>query len=453
MIYEQSGDGQIVHRTVPHQRHQFAPKQVVVRFAADAVEPHLERARLRESFDAFPEGVSETLRGFRAARPKSLVALGASPTGSSEDTSERGVVRTLAHSVTESDVLSRTLVVNLRESQDAVAEARQLARAPGVELAEVFPPRWLAAASKPRVRLRRLAADDPERNVQWSLRAVDWFAAARPPARDVIVAILDTGVDESHPSLAGRVVAYDTGGFGRTDIVGHGTHVAGVIAAKPRNDIPMTGMSDCRLKVWKVFPDKPDHGEFYVDAEVYLRALRAVEQSGATVVNLSLGGTDHSAVEGLLFRRLTERGITVVAAMGNEFDDDNPTEYPAAYPGVIGVGAIAPTLRRADFSNTGKHLAVMAPGVGVLSTVPVRRSKFRDEIDVASWDGTSMATPHVAAAVALYQAAKSEFVVDVIRERLCRTASPLPEMRARKRTDACGSGLLNVNRLLRAARR
>ena len=90
--------------------------------------------------------------------------------------------------------------------------------------------------------------------------------------------------------------------------------------------------------------------------------------------------------------------------MGNEYEDGNPTEYPASYPNVIAVGAINEASNRAPFSNTGNHIALAAPGTNILSTLPMKQSVARKAEDTryAAWSGTSMATPHVTRRLPLF---------------------------------------------------
>src|SRR6185436_17998477 len=97
----------------------------------------------------------------------------------------------------------------------------------------------------------------------------------------------------------------------------------------------------------------------------------------------------------------------------------NPIEFPGAYPGVIAVGAIGKTRRRASFSNTGAHISLVGPGIGIVSTLPMKASAARgaDETRYASWDGTSMATPHVTAVAALVVAANPTFTPAQVRQR------------------------------------
>jgi len=287
-------------------------------------------------------------------------------------------------------------------------------------------------------------------NRQWGLRAIRWFETdPLPDARKVKVGVLDTGIDAGHPDLRGAIATYTHDGASATDIVGHGTHVAGIIAAHADNQVGIAGVCRCELHVWKIFGDEPaDDDEYYVDEQMYLRALNAARNAQVRVVNLSIGGTQYSQTEEMLFRRLISAGVTVVAAMGNEYQRGNPVEYPGAYGGVIAVGATDEANHRASFSNTGKHIHLCAPGTNILSTLPMQSSNYRPatEVEYAAWSGTSMATPHVAAAAALVLAAHSDFTPDQVDRRLKRTATRLPDMGGKKKTKEFGAGLLNLSK-------
>jgi len=274
----------------------------------------------------------------------------------------------------------------------------RLRQAPGIEAADRAPLRWMCATAA------EAPAADPRQNSQWALRTIGWYDQPLPDAGDVRVGVLDSGIDASHPDLAGPLESYDHARFARLDHVGHGTHVAGIIAAATNNSVGIAGVSNCRLRVWKVFGDRPDvEGQIYVNETSYVRALGNAAASDVRIVNLSLGGFEANQIEGELIALLRQQGKVVVAAMGNEFAEGNPTEWPAAYPGVVAVGAVTINLRRAAFSNTGRHITIAAPGKSILSTLPMKRSRFRedDEIEYASWDGTSMAAPCVSGCLAL----------------------------------------------------
>lgn len=209
----------------------------------------------------------------------------------------------------------------------------------------------------------------------------------RTTGANVKVAVLDTGIDATHPDLAGTVdnsfdFVKDTAGG--TDIYGHGTHVAGVIAAA-KNDTGIIGESyEARLLSAKVLADD---GTGYVSDIV--EGLTWAQQQGARVINLSLGTTYDSRLLREAITNAVNAGIVVVAAAGNT--NGGAMTYPAAYSSVISVGATDKSDRLASFSAIGA--TVVAPGVTITSTLPGSR--------YAAWSGTSMAAPHVAAAAAL----------------------------------------------------
>jgi subtilisin family serine protease len=344
----------------------------------------------------------------------------------------------------EEDDLRGITLLRLARATDLTEVENQLNNTPGIEYVHSIPRRWISARSKP---------NDPFFNRQWGLSAIGWLdPAALPDASAVKVGVLDTGVDLTHRDLKRVVQSYSHEGATKEDIIGHGTHVSGILAAEINNNVGLSGVCRCDLNLWKVFSDTPDpdDGEFYVDEVMYQRALNAARKSGMKVLNLSIGGGDPSQTERMLFRRLVDAGITIVAAMGNEFEQGNPVEFPGAYPGVIAVGAIGKTKRRVPFSNTGKHISIVAPGKEIISTLPLKASATRhsDETQYASWDGTSMATPHVTAVAALILAINPDFTPAQVRERLISTATKLSAMGKKTKTDEYGYGLLNVNRAL-----
>jgi subtilisin family serine protease len=335
--------------------------------------------------------------------------------------------------------LAGLAVATLPDQEVTPALLRTVEASPVVEWAEPLPIRWLAANG----------GADPMRNLQWALRAIRWFDAPRPAASETTVGIMDTGIDRNHPDIRAVAVTYDHPGVTSTDVVGHGTHVAGIVAATSGNDVGITGVAACRLRVWKIFGDEPDaDGEFYVDSERYYAALREAGNADLASLNLSIGGMDRFQTEELLLRRLIRGGVTVCAAMGNEYDQGDPTEYPAAFDDVVSVGAMGEDLRRSSFSNTGNHIDLVAPGSHILSTVPRKASPYRTETNYVSWNGTSMATPHVSAAAALVAAANPSLERPKIVARLRDTAETLPVMRGRAWTREYGTGLLNLTAAL-----
>jgi subtilisin family serine protease len=213
------------------------------------------------------------------------------------------------------------------------------------------------------------------------------------------VMVLDTGIDASHPDLSANV----KGGVnfvprGRKvypsrwgDDNGHGTHVAGTIGAS-NNDIGVVGVApDVNLYAVKVLNKE---GNGYL-SDVVLGIDWAVA-NGADVINMSLGSTSGSSVLEEAVSNAYNAGVVVVAASGNSGDGDistNNVEYPAKYQSVIAVGASDSSEIAPSWSSDGEEVEVSSPGVGVLST-------YLDG-GYATGSGTSMASPHVAGAVAL----------------------------------------------------
>jgi hypothetical protein len=423
----------------PAPRHlSYIPGTFIVRFAPKPVRAAAaEPARLAMAARALPSAVTGPLDWLRRnAGLKEVVPLFAEkvPRAAPGEAHRVAAVASVVHAEEE---LAGFALMRLDPRKPVAALLRKLSGAKGITLAEAMPARWIQAEA------------DPFINRQWGLRAIRWFQARRPDAEALTVAVIDTGVDEGHPDLQGVVRAYHHRGLKAADVVGHGTHVSGTIAALVDNDQGIAGVARTRLEVWKVFPDEPEQGDFYVDGERYLQALNAVRRSGARVLNLSLGGTQRSETEAILFRQLDAARIVVAAAMGNAGEEGNPTMYPAAYPGVLAVGAVAESLRRASFSNTGRHIGISAPGVNILSTLPTRPAPpYRSESEYASWSGTSMATPHVAGAAALVLARNTGWTAQQAKDRLRGTATKVAGMRGRPWTPSYGDGLLNVEAAL-----
>jgi len=435
---------------------EFVPGKLIVRFREEALAPAravVERGlrtvrRMRDLASALPEQVSAPLEMLKrqcgVKRIDPLLApppRAASAAGMTRMT--RGVL-SLAASVEGSprERLAGYNVIELEEKHVSAETLRRIQASRAVQFVERVPNRWVSAR-------RKRPAADPALNLQWGLRAIDWFAAPRrPSAAQVHVAVLDTGVDARHPDLKGAIEAYHRAGHSAKDLPGHGTHVAGIIAALANNGVGIAGVADCRLHLWKVFGDPAGPTAFEeFDDEAYNRALGAVLDSPARIVNLSLGGTASSRTEAELIAALVAEGALVVAAMGNAYEEGNPVEYPGAYPDVLAVGAIGESRRRAAFSCTGRHINLVAPGEHILSTLP--RYAFADRAtDYDAWDGTSMAAPHVAGVAALLKAQNPAKSGAWIGARLQKTAQRLPAMRRKKFSAAYGHGLVSVARAL-----
>ncbi|TPQ29730.1 hypothetical protein C2U70_28150 [Bradyrhizobium guangdongense] len=422
------------------------PGQLIIRVKPAAVRhlaaTSLQAATARAVRAAMPEEVQgpiDFLRdtvGLKAMKPLFVVEGGGVPPPP-EGASLATVHRSLAQSATQTprDALAGFQIVHLRDKKVTPALLKRLRTSKAVDLVEPVPNRWLCAV-------------DPMINRQWGLRAIRWFNGNHPDAEEVHVSVIDSGIDAGHPDLVDSIQDYRHDGNSGRDFLGHGTHVSGTIAAIVNNAVGIAGVANCRLHSWKIFKDPRKKGSSAerFNFELYSKALAAALDSDIKVINLSIAGYDRSKAEAAVFAELIEAGVVVSTAMGNEFEDGNKKEYPAGYPGTIGVGAIDEANRRASFSNTGKHIALVAPGVNILSTVPRQKASFADHTDYDSWPGTSMATPHVTGAAALLYAGKAKSKASglAVAKRLIATARKLPGMRGKKFTSQYGAGLLDV---------
>ncbi|MCY8231626.1 S8 family peptidase [Priestia endophytica] len=219
--------------------------------------------------------------------------------------------------------------------------------------------------------------------------------------KDVVIAVLDTGCDISHPDLADRIIGGRnfTGGDPEdyTDSHYHGTHVAGTIAAS-LNEQGVVGVApECKLLILKVL-DENGSGSYQgiIDAIDYAREWRGPNQEQVRIISMSLGGPDDAPGLHDSIKKAVSADIAVVCAAGNEGDGSDRTDetaYPGYYKEVIQVGAVDEKKQLAEFSNTNDEIDLVAPGVEVMSTYP--GNKF------AKLSGTSMATPHVSGAIAI----------------------------------------------------
>jgi subtilisin family serine protease len=332
-------------------------------------------------------------------------------------------------------------LIEIRVSRDTSPTqlAAHLARMNDVEYAFVPPVRKLFGR-------RARASVDPLASRLWGHGAIrlGHARAARgfKNATGMTVAVVDSGIDSRHPDLKGVIAEYKN--FlreSKKDFVGHGTHVAGIIAATAGNGLGISGVCGGKILALKALPR--DEDEF--DAPAYYRALRYVI-GRAQVLNLSLGGEKDPAEIDVL-RDVIDAGVVVIAAMGNEFEEGNPTEYPAAMREVCAVGATDELDKRAGFSNTGRHIDLMAPGVGILSTTPTFRYDGDGEREYDAWDGTSMSTPHVAAAAALLLAKSPGMTPAQVIKKLTSSADRVAG--AKKGSASYGAGRLNCQKLLR----
>ena len=271
--------------------------------------------------------------------------------------------------------------------------------------------------------------------VPWGIPHIkaDKAHAAGVTGSGVKVAILDTGIDANHTDLNVRGGASFVAGEPNAlqDGNGHGTHVAGTVAAL-NNSTGVLGVAyNADLYAVKVLSAS--------GSGTLSGIAQGIEWSianGMDVINMSLGGSSGSTALQQACNNAYNRGIVVIAAAGNSGSSGtrNTIGYPARYSSVIAVGAVDSNNNRASFSSVGNELEVMAPGANILSTTPGN--------NYASFNGTSMAAPHVAGAAALIKAKYPSMTNVQIRDRLRNTATNLGD------PFFYGNGVINVESAL-----
>jgi subtilisin family serine protease len=271
--------------------------------------------------------------------------------------------------------------------------------------------------------------DDPLFPYQWDMTLMGlpslWDSGIGIP--EVIVAVLDTGIDLDHPDLINQLWqnpgeipgnrrdddgngyvddfnGYDFAGDGwfpgpwKEDpipedlYVGHGTHVSGTIGAEQHNGEGISGIAPgTRIMAVRCLGGILGAGYSSDISEGIIYAT----DNGASIINMSLGGTAKSSTEYLALKYAWDNNVFIAAAAGNDGDGKNNINYPAAYVFAMSVGATDNADGIASFSTHNEFVEVSAPGVQILSTVP------GGGYESAIWSGTSMATPHVAGLAAL----------------------------------------------------
>jgi hypothetical protein len=250
------------------------------------------------------------------------------------------------------------------------------------------------------------AVYDPDADLrphQWGLDVIDAEAAwAHATGAGIIVAVVDTGVDGTHPDLAGKVIAgYDPAADAvipagsDSDFHGHGTHVAGIIAAANDGQGIVGLAPDVLIMPIPIF--QPGYVGAFDAAEGIIWAV----DNGAQVLNHSWGGAVYSQLIKAAMDYTLANGAIPVCAAGN--DGEAWIHFPSAYPGTIAVGATTPQDTVTDFSTLGGWLSVAAPGERILSCVPTWyvQDGTGDPLLYDYWAGTSMATPFVTALAAM----------------------------------------------------
>jgi len=275
--------------------------------------------------------------------------------------------------------------------------ARSLKNHPNIESIEIDPKRYLMAEETP-----------------YGIPMVQADQLSDAGTGNQTVCIMDTGYDRTHVDLqAVRVTGNNNNQTGPwyNDGDGHGTHVAGTIAALGGNNEGVVGVNpgnNLNLHIVKVFNN---NGAWAYGSDL-VRAVDQCTAAGATVINMSLGGEGASAAEEAAFQKAYDAGILSVAAAGN--DGITALNYPASYDGVMSVAAVNSAGTVANWSQHNAKVEIAAPGVNVKSTVP------GNQYD--SYSGTSMASPHVAGVAALVWSHYPDCSAQEIRSALTSTA-------------------------------
>jgi subtilisin family serine protease len=299
-----------------------------------------------------------------------------------------------------------------------------------------------------RTRKAAFAPNDPLVPRQWYAaqnRSFDAWAEL-PPFAGVRVAVIDSGIDGTHPELRGRVAASKSfvAGPANVDTQGHGTFVAGLIAAQTNDGVGIAGLAPpAELLVAKVVgPERS------IPVEAEAKAIRWAVANGARIVNMSLGGLrdpahpardTYSQLEADAVAYAVSKGVLVVAAVGNS--DQSPSQpwpyasWPAALPHVLGVSALSRRGGSPGFSNRDPQFNdIAAPGEEILSTFPLALTGAFPECveqgysscgpeEYRSAEGTSFAAPQVTAAAAMLLATEPGLSPDQVTELLVRSAS------------------------------
>lgn len=253
---------------------------------------------------------------------------------------------------------------------------------------------------------------------QWALPKIGaptaWSIITNTAA--ITVAVIDSGVDLSHPEFAGRLLPgwnFVDKNDNPNDDYGHGTHVAGIIAAAGNNGIGIAGMA------WGVpiLPLKVLNASGAGYGSDLILALDAARERGAKIVNISLGTTTNSVALQEAIDRAVAAGMLVVASAGNTGGNGNTPVYPGASFGVLSVAATDAADRRASFSTRGSTVGVAAPGVSILSTY--RGGGY------LTMSGTSMSSPLVAGLAALIWSRNPALTAAQVRQQIVDSAVDL----------------------------
>jgi hypothetical protein len=304
--------------------------------------------------------------------------------------------------------------------------------------------------------------NDPLFNQQWNLSIISaamqgWsdypncWSCQGNDANGPIVAIVDSGIDLTNPDLASRAQGYP-------DVRGHGTHVAGIIAAAANDGVGIAGLA---FNVRQLLSYRACDSSGSCANDDVVNSIEAADAAGATVINLSFGGPEAS---GAVCDAINASPAVVVVAAGN--NGVIGLSYPAACSAALAVSASDSSDNIASFSNGSDagNFLVAAPGVNVMSTLPTNPNlALNSPTGFGLLSGTSMAAPHVAALVALIQGINPTIGWSTIRDLIAQNADKVGGTYGFNADQICpisnpcswnnrfGYGRINVARTLTAA--
>jgi len=316
---------------------------------------------------------------------------------------------------------AKVLKALLRDTDLVLVERDRLVKLPSPRVEQIYRARNFQKSSR-----------SARQVLPWNIRRVWNAKPASNAGMGVRVGVIDTGIDLTHPDLRGNIkggVNLMKPGASPQDDNGHGTHVAGIIAAID-NQIGVVGVAPAT----QLYAIKVLNGRGVGTLTTLIRGIEWAIDHGMHILNISIGGG--TTVPGNLVAAINaavNRGILVVAAAGNNGNANgtgNNVEIPGKIPGAIAVAALTKNNRRAPFSSTGSEVAIAAPGVRILSTFTGGR--------YAVLSGTSQAAPHVAGAAAVFKQLNPGLSLPALKQILIRRARRIGASRL------TGAGLVQI---------
>lgn len=283
---------------------------------------------------------------------------------------------------------------------------------------------------------KEITPNDKGFSSQYYLRQINATKAWNITVGDsLLVGILDTGVNSKHPDLTGKI----SGGRNEnnkdlSDDIGHGTEVAGIIAANTNNSQGIAGIS-WNTKILSV-RITDENGQARVSQVV--QGLDEAYSKGVKIVQISLSTNQFSQTLKDAIKEAKERGILIISTGGNTGIEE--LRFPAAFDGVIGVGAVDKTKDIESYSTRGEHISLVAPGSFIYTT---SLSSYNET------SGTSFAAPQIAGAAALVWSINPELTNNEVREILLNSADDLGQD---GRDNEYGYGLLNIEKAVELAK-